>query len=107
MGRQLVVHRLHRWQRFLTNRGPKRLDELQELGLALLRVLPGDMVAQELQPCEAERLEDLSGRGVDEGADMLRIRRIGEDGGEVLIIIVVLLVVPVKRGVRRLLVEPG
>ena len=104
MGRQLVVHRLHS---FLGKRGPKRLDELQELGLALLCVLPGDMVAQELQPCEAERLEDLSGRGVDEGADMLRIRRVGEDGGEVLIIIVVFLVVPVKRGVRRLLVESG
>jgi hypothetical protein len=64
------------------------------------------MVAQELQPCEAECFQGPSRSGIDKGADLLRFWRVGEDGREILSV-VVFLVVPVKRGVCRLLVESG
>ena len=52
------------------------------------------MVAQELQPCEAERLQRLSRFRIDERAHVFRILRVREDGGELLSFVVLLVVSP-------------
>ena len=95
--RKISHHCKHRGGRLWTDARlvvccPKRLDEFQELGLALLRCVSGDMVAQELQPCEAERPQGLSGPRIDERADVFRIRRVREDGGEFLSFVVLMVV---------------
>jgi len=64
------------------------------------------MVAQELQPCEAERLQGLSRLRIDERAHVFRILRVREDGGELLSFVVLLVVSP-QGFLGRAVVEAG